>query len=166
MTYVVAGLSVGYNAYFLVLLIVWLSRREAAYTEYLEFRRLDGDRPKGTFSAMAKAGIQRKLLLTFIPLIIVIILVLSFILLRDFSRTILAAVYANGEGLAERTASVVKANPGDKDRISLDDYFGAEAKKNQAAAGAEHLPVQHLVLLPPGRQGGQLRGLGKHGQEA
>jgi adenylate cyclase len=132
LTYVVAGLSVGYNAYFLVMSIVWLSSREAAYAEYLEFRRMDDDRPKGTFSTMAKAGIQRKLLLTFIPLIIVIILVLSFILLRDFSRTILAAVYANGEGLAERTASVVKANPGDKDRISLDDYFGAEAKKNQA----------------------------------
>ena len=68
------------------------------------------------------------------PLILIIILVLAFLLLRDFSRTILAAVNANGEGLAERTASVVKANPTDKDRINLDDYFIAEAKKNEAKA--------------------------------
>ena len=74
-------------------------------------------------SAVQRQGIQRKLLLTFVPLILVIIFVLAFFLLRDFSSTILAAVYANGEGLADRTASVVKANPGDKDRISLDDYF-------------------------------------------
>jgi class 3 adenylate cyclase len=30
---------------------------------------------------------------------------------------------------------VVKANPGDKDRISLDDYFAAESKKNESTAG-------------------------------
>jgi class 3 adenylate cyclase len=132
-TYVVAGVSVGYNAYFLVSLIIWLSRRQAAYAEYVEFRRMDGERQKSAVAARVRQGIQGRLLLTFIPLIIVIILILSFILLRDFSRTIIAAVEANGEGLAERTASVVKANPSDKDRISLDDYFIAEAKKNQSA---------------------------------
>ena len=66
---------------------------------------------RGVLSAMQRQGIQRKLLLTFVPLIIVIIFVLAFSLLRDFSRTILSAVNANGEGLADRTASVVKANP-------------------------------------------------------
>jgi adenylate cyclase len=130
-TYAVAAVSLAYNAYFLVMVIVWLSRRQAAYQEYLEFRRLDDDRPKGALSVMSRQGIQRRLLVTFISLIVVIILVLSLTLLQDFRRTIIAAVNANGQGLAERTASVVKANPGDKDRISLDDYFEAEAKKNQ-----------------------------------
>jgi class 3 adenylate cyclase len=44
-------------------------------------------------------------------------------------------VYANGEGLADRTASAVKANPSESDRISLDDYFAAEAKKNASTTG-------------------------------
>ena len=135
-TYVVAGLSIGYNGYFIVMLIMWLSTRDSTYLEYLEFRRTDEDaRGRGVLSALQRQGIQRKMLLTFVPLIIAIIFILAFSLLRDFSSTILAAVYANGEGLADRTASVVKANPSDKDRISLDDYFGAEAKKNSATAG-------------------------------
>ena len=133
-TYAVAALSIGYNGYFIVMLIMSLSMRDVSYQEYLEFRRT-GEGPRGVLSAVQHQGIQRKLMVTFVPLILVIIFVLSFFLLRDFSRTILAAVYANGEGLADRTASVVKANPGDKDRISLEDYFGAEAKKNVAAAG-------------------------------
>jgi adenylate cyclase len=134
-TYAVAAVSIAFNAYFLVMLIVWLSRRQDAYQEYEEFRRLDDERPKGALSVISRRGIQRRLLITFISLIAVIIIVLSFILLQDFRRTITNAVNANGEGLAERTASVVKANPGDTDRISLDDYFDAEAKKNQAARG-------------------------------
>lgn len=135
-TYAVAALSIGYNGYFIVMLIMWLSTRDSTYQEYLEFRKSGEDGGgRGVISALQRQGIQRKMLLTFVPLIIAIIFILAFSLLRDFSRTILSAVYANGEGLADRTASVVKANPSDKDRISLDDYFGAEAKKNSATAG-------------------------------
>ncbi len=133
-TYIVAALSIGFNGYFIVMLIMWLSTRDSTYLEYLEFRRAgdDGGR-RGVISALQRQGIQRKMLLTFVPLIIAIIFVLAFSLLRNFSSTILSAVYANGEGLADRTASVVKANP--TDRISLDDYFGAEEKKNSGAMG-------------------------------
>jgi class 3 adenylate cyclase len=135
-TYAVAAISIVYNGFFIIRLIASNSRRDVAYREYLEFRRVSEEGSAGgVLSAVQRQGIQRKLLLTFVPLILVIILVLAFFLLRDFSRTILAAVNANGEGLADRTASVVKANPGDKDRISLDDYFGAESKKNDTTAG-------------------------------
>ncbi|MGA2975288.1 MAG: adenylate/guanylate cyclase domain-containing protein [Spirochaetia bacterium] len=131
-TYAVAALSLGYNGFFIVMLIMSWSKRDVSYKEYLEFRRTGEDR-RGISPALQRVGIQRKLMLTFVPLILVIILVLAFFLLRDFSSTIFAAVKTNGEGLAERTASVVKASPGD--RIALDDYFRAEAKKNVAAAG-------------------------------
>lgn len=134
-TYVVAAISIGYNGFYIIMLIASNSRRDSAYREYLEFRRTSEEGPRGVLSAMQRQGIQRKLILTFVPLILVIIFVLAFFLLRDFSRTILAAVYANGEGLADRTGSVVKANPGDKDRISLDDYFAAESKKNESTSG-------------------------------
>ena len=135
-TYIAAAISVGYNGVFIVMLIASNSRRDEAYREYLLLRRATEEKARGVLSLVQRQGIQRKLLLTFVPMIVVIIFVLAFSLLRDFSSTILAAVNANGQGLADRTASVVKASPGDKDRISLDDYFGAEAKKNAAAAGA------------------------------
>jgi adenylate cyclase len=136
LTYLVGAISVGYNGVFIVMLIASNSRRDEAYREYLAFRRTSEDRVRGVFAVVQRQGIQRKLLLTFVPMIVIIIFVLSFFLLRDFSSTILAAVNANGQGLADRTASVVKASPGDKDRISLDDYFSAESKKNAAASGA------------------------------
>ncbi len=132
-TYVMAAISVVYNGYFIVMLIGSLSRRNVAYQEYLEFRRAGGDGSNGVLSVVQRQGIQRKLLETFVPLILVIILVLSFFLLRDFRRTILAAVYANGQGLADRTASVVKSIP--NDTIGLSDYLLGEGKKNDAAAG-------------------------------
>ena len=115
LTYVVAAISMAYNGYFIVMLIASNSRRDEAYREYLVFRRADEESAqRGLLSALQRQGIQSKLLLTFVPLIIVIIFVLAFFLLRDFSSTILAAVNANGEGLADRTASVVKANPTDQ----------------------------------------------------
>jgi class 3 adenylate cyclase len=134
-TYAAAGLSLAYNGYYIVLLIMSWSKRDEAFQEYLEFRRGGNGHEGGAFASVPRQGIQRRLILTFVPMILVIILVLSFLLLRNFSSTILAAVNANGEGLAERTASVVKANPGDRDRISLEDYFDAETKKNTASAG-------------------------------
>ena len=113
-----------------------------------------------------RQGIQRKLILTFVPLILVIILVLAFLLLRDFSRTILAAVNANGEGLADRTASVVKANPTDKDRISLDDYFAAEQKKNRVQRRMASTFRYNTLSFYRGREGGRIRRLDEHGSEA
>ena len=57
---------------------------------------------------------------------------LSFILLQDFSRTIVTAVNANGQTIAEKIANGVKSNPGDN--IYLDDLFAGEAKTNNSPA--------------------------------
>jgi adenylate cyclase len=136
-TYAVAAVSVAYNSFFIMQLITGFSKKDVSYKEYLDFKKgSNGDSRKRVLAAVKQTGIQRKLMLTFVPLILFIIIVMAFSLLRDFSNTILTSVYANGEGLAERTASVVKANPGDKDRISLDDYFLSESKKNADTAAA------------------------------
>jgi adenylate cyclase len=132
-TYAAAGLSLAFNGYFIVLFIMSWSKRDEAFQEYLEFRRGANGHESGAFSSVPRQGIQRRLILTFVPMILVIILVLSYLLLRNFSTTISDAVNANGEGLASRTASVAKANA--TDRISLDEYFSAEEKKNRASAG-------------------------------
>jgi class 3 adenylate cyclase len=130
-TYVVFLVSIGYNAYFIYLLIVILNRRDSAYGKYLEFRRATEGR-RSARMLLTTPGIQRKLIFSFVPLIIVIIVILSFVLMRDFSNTILASVIQDGKSLAERTASVIKANPGDM--IGADDYLGSEAEQNASAA--------------------------------
>jgi adenylate cyclase len=141
-TYAVAALSIGYNAFFIIMLIASDSRRDQAYREYLEFQRT-ASQTRDVLSAAQKQGIQRKLLLTFVPLILVIIFVLAFFLLRDFSGTIKTAVNANGQSLAERVANGVKSNPGDS--IYLEDLFAGEAKKN-ASAAAQASPYRFNTL--------------------
>ena len=144
-TYAVFLLCLASNAFFIIMLILGVSRRDAAYQEYQEFRRVSAGKAEQKGRGRGKAadslwvsqrqGIQRKLILSFVPLILVIIVVLAFILMSDFSRTILASVIASGETLAERTASVAKANVGD--RIAVDDYLSIEGKKNEAKKGGK-----------------------------
>ena len=144
-TYAVFLLSLASNAFSIVMLILGVSRRDAAYQEYLEFRRSAPGKVEQKGKGRAKGadnlwvsqrqGIQRRLIVSFVPLILVIIVVLAFILMSDFSRTILASVIASGETLAERTASVAKANVGD--RIAVDDYLAIEGKKNDAKKGVK-----------------------------
>jgi adenylate cyclase len=130
-TYAVFLLSVGYNAYCIQLLISSINRKDSSYREYLEFRASSEGGTMSALSVLASPGIQRRLIFSFIPLILVIIVVLSFVLMRDFSGTILATVIQDGKNLAERAASVIKANPADM--IGADDYLGIEAKKNTAS---------------------------------
>ena len=56
--------------------------------------------------------------------------------MRDFSNTILGSVIDNGKLLAERTSTVIKANPTDK--IAAEDYLLIEEKRNAAAAFPFH----------------------------
>jgi class 3 adenylate cyclase len=130
LTYVVFLVSVGYNAYFIYLLIASLNKRDSEYGEYLEFRRTT-EGSTSALSVLTTPGIQRRLIFSFVPLILVIIVVLSFVLMQDFSRTILASVIQDGKSLAERTTSVIKANP--SDMIGADDYLSSEAKINASA---------------------------------
>jgi hypothetical protein len=142
-TYVVGTISIAYNGFFIIMAIANNSRRNAAYREYLEFRKTSEEGSGGVLSIIQHRGIQRTLILTFVPLILVIIVVLALVLLRDFRGTINQAVRANGQGIADRTASVVKANPGDKDRISLDDYFAEEWRKNYLSAWSGAMRAVH-----------------------
>lgn len=127
----VFGLSLAHNACFLALLILRLNRRDESYREYLEFRRGGAGKARVFLEAMLAQGIQKRLVLSFTALVAVILAVLSFVLLGNFSRTILSAVIDNGQTLVERTASVIRANFGDD--IAVDDYFRIETQKNSDA---------------------------------
>jgi adenylate cyclase len=136
-TYGVLILSLGFDAYSIITLIMSISRRDPFYQEYLQFRQgTDGGNGhgQGVLSVVPRQSIQRRLILTFVPLILFIIVILSVVLLTNFKGTIQSAVFANAESVTESAATEVKANP--TDRIAMDDYFDAAAKKNGLAAGA------------------------------
>jgi class 3 adenylate cyclase len=131
LTYAVLLLSVACNAFFLHVLIAGLNRRDPAYQEYLEFRQAAEKRIRGALPPLTRPGIQRRLALTFIPLLLAIVAVLSYVLMRDFSGTLLRSVLQNGRMLAERAASVIRANPGDM--IGADDYLAIEGRRNASS---------------------------------
>ncbi|MBL8967048.1 MAG: adenylate/guanylate cyclase domain-containing protein [Spirochaetaceae bacterium] len=136
--WMVGLVAVGFNASCLVLLIRSVSRKNAAYDEYFEFRRAIEKEKGGLSGFVRRRGIQRRITVLFTAFIFAVIAILAVILLRDFSNTILGAVIDKGEGLADRAASVVKSSVGD--RIAVEDFFSIEAKKNEGAT----FPFEHL----------------------
>ncbi len=126
--------SVAYNAYFLYFLITSMSRRNSTYQEYLEFRRSAEERTGGFLRVLLRQGIQKRLILSFVPLILLIIGVLSYVLMTDFSSTIFNSVIQSGKDIADRTAATIKASLGDK--IAVDDYLSIEGKRNEASTFA------------------------------
>ncbi len=129
--YAAAAASLALNAWSLARLITLANLRDATYREYLEFRRQADGADSGIRSALLRASIQKRLTLSFVGFILVVIVVLATVLMTGFSRTILKAVIDNGSSLADRAASVIKANLGDD--IAIGDYFDIEQKKNAAA---------------------------------
>lgn len=128
--YGVVAASVAWNAASIALLLGSLNRRDPTYRAYLEFRREGGGR--ATPAGFTPHGIQQRLALTYIPLILAVIAVLSWVLMRDYSRTLLASVIDGGLSLAERTAGTVKANA--DDLIAVGDVLEGEAARNREAS--------------------------------
>jgi len=127
--YAVFMTSVAYDAYFLYFLITSMSRRNSIYQEYLEFRHSAEERSGGLLRVLLRQGIQKRLILSFVPLILLIIGVLSYVLMTDFSSTIFNSVIQSGKDIADRTAAAIKASLGD--RIAVDDYLSIEGKRNE-----------------------------------
>jgi adenylate cyclase len=132
--YAVFMISVAYNAYFLYFFITSLSRKNSTYQEYLEFRRSAEERSGGLLRLLLRQGIQKRLIMSFVPLILLIIGVLSYVLMTDFSSTIFNSVIQSGKDIADRTAGAIKANLGD--RIAVEDYLSIEGKKNETSTFA------------------------------
>jgi adenylate cyclase len=130
--WIMAVASLAYNAYFAIALIKASNAGDESFVEYQEFST-DLAAPRKTLqSGIRRGSIQRRLVLMFVGIIFLVIVTLCGVLLRDFGNTMLNAVIANGETLAERTANVAKSAVGDT--IALDDYFRFESKNNVLAA--------------------------------
>ncbi|GAB1484687.1 adenylate/guanylate cyclase domain-containing protein [Treponema sp.] len=129
-TYVVFFVSIAFNIFSIVLMVKRMNRKNVFYQEYAKTRS-DSERKNILKDLIVRQGIQRRLLFSFVPLILAVILILSFILLRSFSATIQESIIQNGKLLAERTANLIKANPADT--IAVEDYLLIEARKNATA---------------------------------
>jgi class 3 adenylate cyclase len=128
LTYGYFGVSIAFNAVSVVGLIRAIKRRDQTYRQYRDFaRKVQGGKPR-LLAEVARASIRKRLVLSFMGITIFVVAVLSMTLLADFRKTILATLTYNGKSLAERSASVVKANLADT--IAIGDYFEIERKKN------------------------------------
>lgn len=129
--YVVFFCSVAWNAFSLSHLVSAVNRSNPAFREFLDYRRRQGTRIRGPLKVLRRPGIQRRIGLTVLPFVLVIIIVPALVMLGDFRRTSLASSIADGKALAERTASVVRASasiPG-----ALASYLSAEGRRNQVS---------------------------------
>jgi class 3 adenylate cyclase len=138
-SYGIAGFSLILNAICLYRLIVNAGNRDEDYREYLAFKR--GVGKKAMRQAGLTHGIQKKLVLSFLPLILIIIVVLSVALMASFRKTIIDSIIESGERLAVQAANVIKSNPADA--IAVDDYFMIESKKNETSK----FPFQRLCYF-------------------
>lgn len=128
--YAVLLLSIAYNAYTLVNLIRSVGVDGVSRDDLLAFKKEHAS----SSDKRRYAGIQRRLFISFLSLIVVVIVAICAILLSDFSRTLHTSIIATGESIVDRTASMAKSNPGEgKDHISRDDYLRDEAGKNAKA---------------------------------
>jgi class 3 adenylate cyclase len=139
--YGLVGISLIYNAFSLFAFLARSRAHDTTYQEVMAFKRSPENRLRGV-------GIQNRLILIFVPLILLIIGVLSFVLMQSFANAMLASVIQNGKDLADRTALAIKVNPGDM--IGADDYLSSEAQRNLSSA----LPFQTIsyYLRDPGTE--------------
>ncbi len=129
--YAEAAASLALNAWSLARLVACGTRRDPTYREYLEFRR-QSDGTGGAARGILRGGIQRKLILSFMGLILAVIVVLTAVLMGGFRSTILQTIIDKGSSLTDRAASVIKAGLGDD--IAIADYFAIESRKNSDTA--------------------------------
>ncbi|MBN1699315.1 MAG: adenylate/guanylate cyclase domain-containing protein, partial [Spirochaetales bacterium] len=124
--YVLIGLSVIYNILFLVVLVVYFKKKNPTFQEYIAFK--EKIREGKLLKVEVRLGIQKKLLLSFVSLICILIIILSSILLLNFNKTVLSRMIHNGRTQAEGCATVVQTlMPQD---IEIRDYFGKQQRKN------------------------------------
>ncbi len=163
--YIYFGLTIVYNAAFLIIIIRSLSKKNPAYQDYLAYR-IKGSGKKRLLDFVLNRGIQRRLFVSFVPLIVAIILIISFLTITNFQKTMVDSIIQNGLSLAERTANVIRSNPGDS--IMIEDYLSSESKNNiRAETKIPFIGITYYLRSPDGKgfRAQSSTNIGKNGQE-
>jgi len=97
-----------------------------AYADFIKQEKVIKKKNKEKFRFLS---IQVKLITSFLFIILVIITIMSYLLLKDYKKTIFNVISYTGTTLAEQSSSVLKQNINQK--INLDFYINKELNKNK-----------------------------------
>jgi adenylate cyclase len=138
-------LNLAYNAWMIVGLLNLIGRSNPTWAEYQHYRQAIKNQRPSIRDLVSAWGIQRRLVVSFVTIIFIIISVLSWALLDGFSGTILSSVQDAGLKMAERTAAIVKTSI--HDPIIIDDYFRLEGSRNSQST----TPFHYLEFVSIGK---------------
>lgn len=123
--YIGFSVFVFFNIIFIYLLLKSLLKSEKITSDFLTYKILDKtDRKKIGFFL----SIQKKLIISLLFTIIILVSVLSYFVLNDYKTTIIKNVEYIGKTIAEQSASYFKENFNDS--ISINTYLGIEKNRN------------------------------------
>lgn len=125
--YISFGLVLFFNLFFVFVFIRFLNRLSKNYREYLALLqqiRKTKDKKKETI-----VSIRLKLIFSFMFIFIVILAVLSYVLMKDYKKTILSSIENNGKLLSDQSATFFKENFNDD--ININFYLVKQAQKNE-----------------------------------
>lgn len=105
--------------------------RDKSWADYRNFKKETESSNQKSGGIFGQWGIQSRMVVSFVGIILVVVGVLCWVLLTDFSATILSSVHDGGKSLAERSARVIKNSIGDD--VAIEDYLRDEATKNATA---------------------------------
>ena len=135
--YIFTSIALIFNIGFIFYLMRSINRSSKSYKEYISLlsniKKVSGTKKKETI-----VSIRLKLILSFILIFTSILVILSYVLLSDYQKTILESIENNGRILANQSATFFKENF--KDDININFYLAQQFEKNKKAP----LPFESL----------------------
>lgn len=139
--YIVSSVAVIFNIFNVSSLISQIHKKKDIFNEYIHFIRAKENKLKNEETLEEEVvknrkifiSIQKKLLFSFTTLAFVLIISLSYLLLKDYKSTILDSIEYSGKKLAEQSADYFRpllASSKAEQRISLNAYTHKEKNKN------------------------------------
>ncbi len=125
MLYILCGAAVFFNLIFVYLILKSLIKMDKSYKDFILFKKFDKlDKKHIKFFL----SIQKKLIISILITIIIIISVLSYFVLNDYKKTIINSVEDIGKTLAYQSSIYFKENY--NDNININTYLSNEKQKN------------------------------------
>ncbi len=123
--YMTFGAAVLFNIIFVFILLKSLILLDKTHIEFMAFKKSDKlDRKQIKFFM----SIQKKLIISLMIIILIIIGILSYFILNDYKRTIIKSVEYIGKTIAEQSASYFKENF--NDIVNINKYLRSEKERN------------------------------------
>jgi adenylate cyclase len=124
--YLCSSLVLVFNLVFTYGLLRSLVQMDAAYKSFISFMKLDKLEKK---QIKFFISIQKKLIISILSTIIIVIVILSYLVLNDYRNTIIKSVEYIGRTIAEQSAAVFKENY--SDNVNINSYLNKEKVKNE-----------------------------------